>query len=127
QNRRLALLQETLGNGKAALLAIGQTVPDFTLTDQNNRQTSLSDFAGKVVAVTFIYTRCPLPDYCFRLSSNFEQLQRRFRDRLGRDLVLLSITFDPVHDTPEVLEKYAETWKSAAGWHFLTGPMPAVK
>ena len=129
QNRRLEALEAALdAPGKAtALIAAGQVVPDFTLTDQSGRPISLSQFSGKVVAMTFIYTRCPLPDYCFRLSNNFETLQRRFGARMGRDLVLVSITFDPEHDTPEVLTKYAGVWKAGDGWHFLTGPLSDVK
>ena len=88
----------------------------------------MSQWAGKVVAVTFIYTSCPLPDYCFRLSNNFSQLNRRFAGRMGRDLVLLSISFDPVHDTPKVLAEYASTWKAdPESWHFLTGSLDEVK
>jgi protein SCO1/2 len=109
-------------------VSVGQPVPDFQLTDQANHAVKLSDFAGKVVAVTFIYTRCPLPDYCPRLSSNFARLQERFRDRLGRDLALLSVTFDPQYDRPEVLAKYGEQWKAdPAGWRFLTGPVPEIR
>ena len=51
-------------------VAIGAPMPDFTLTDQRNQPVRLSDFRGKVVAVDFIYTRCPLPDVCPRLSAN---------------------------------------------------------
>lgn len=103
-------------------LQIGQAVPDFTLTDQNHETTQLARFAGKVVAITFIYTRCPLPNFCFRMSNNFGVLRQRFADRMGKDLVLLSVTFDPEHDTPEVLAQYATTWtKDQTGWHFLTG------
>lgn len=106
----------------------GEAVPDFTLTDQTGRRVSLSQFAGKVVAVTFIYTTCPLPDYCFRLSNNLGQINQRFASRMGRDLVLLSISFDPVHDQPKVLAKYASTWKAnPESWHFLTGPLDEVK
>ena len=80
------------------------------------------------MAVTFIYTSCPLPNYCFRLSNNFGQLSRRFAGRMGRDLVLLSITFDPVHDQPDVLARYAATWKAdPKSWHFLTGSLPDVR
>jgi protein SCO1 len=103
-------------------------VPDFTLIDQTGRRVTLSQWAGKVVAVTFIYTSCPLPDYCFRLANNFGQLNQRFAGRMGRDLVLLSISFDPVHDQPKVLAKYASTWKGdPESWHFLTGPLDEVK
>ena len=112
----------------AAVLEIGQAVPNFTLLDQNRANVSLSEFGGKVVAITFIYTRCPLPNFCFRMSNNFGVLDRRFADRMGKDLVLLSVTFDPEHDTPEVLADYARTWtKDATGWHFLTGPAADVK
>lgn len=112
----------------AAVLEIGQAVPNFTLLDQNRANVSLSEFGGKVVAITFIYTRCPLPNFCFRMSNNFGVLDRRFADRMGKDLVLLSVTFDPEHDTPQVLADYARTWtKDATGWHFLTGPAADVK
>jgi protein SCO1 len=127
QARRLKVLDSAM-SAKPPALEIGQPVPNFTLVDQNNRQVALSDFSGKVVAITFIYTRCPLPDYCFRLTNNFGRLQKRFKDRLGKDLILLSITFDPDHDRPEVLAKYAQVWKAdAAGWRFLTGPADSVK
>jgi protein SCO1 len=115
-------------SGLPAMIERGQTVPDFSLVDQNRQPVTLSEFSGKVVAMTFIYTRCPLPDYCFRLSNNFQRLQKRFPDRMGRDLVLLSVTFDPDYDQPEVLAKYAVIWKADLnGWHFLTGPMASIK
>lgn len=122
----LARLDKT--NPPPAPPAIGATVPDFTLTDQTGQQVSLSQFRGKVVGVTFIYTSCPLPDYCFRLSNNFGRLQKRFAAKMGRDLVLLSVSFDPAHDTPEVLAKYASIWKANPNsWHFLTGTPAEVK
>jgi protein SCO1 len=126
--RRLQLLADPGEPSDEGTLAPGQPVADFTLTDQTGQRVTLSQFAGKVVAVTFIYTSCPLPDYCFRLSNNFGRLGKRFADRMGRDLVLLSITFDPVHDQPKVLAQYANTWKAdPKSWHFLTGPLPDVK
>jgi protein SCO1/2 len=127
--RRLQLLARLdKANPLAPTLETGQPVPDFTLTDQTGQRVSLSRFKGKVVGVTFIYTSCPLPDYCFRLSNNFGRLQKRFAGRLGRDLVLLSVSFDPAHDTPEVLAKYASTWKADPNsWRFLTGTPDEVK
>jgi protein SCO1 len=127
--RRLEMLARLdKSNPAPAPLAIGARVPDFTLTDQTGRRVSLSRFAGKVVAVTFIYTSCPLPDYCFRLSNNFARVQKRFAGQMGRDLVLLSISFDPVHDQPDVLAKYASSWKADPNsWHFLTGTPAEVK
>ena len=74
------------------------------------------------MAINFIYTRCPLPDVCPRLSANFATLQRRFRDPLNRDLVLLSVTVDPDYDTPPVLADYARRWAADLSvWRFLTG------
>jgi protein SCO1 len=129
QARRLQLLAG-LGHADSATgeLALGAIVPDFTLTDQTGRSVRLSQLAGNVLVSSFIYTSCPLPNYCFRLSNNLGRLQKRFADRMGRDLVLLSVSIDPVHDTPAVLAKYAATWKAdARSWHFLTGPEPEVR
>lgn len=110
------------------MLAIGEKVPDFTLIDQHKRPVKLSDMSGKVVALSFMYTRCSYAQYCLRLSNNLGLVGRRFSNRLGTDLVLMTITFDPTNDTPDVLAKYAQTWKSSAnGWYFLTGPNDDVK
>jgi protein SCO1/2 len=100
----------------------GDPVADFELRDQHGTTVRLSDFRGKIVAIDFIYTRCPLPDVCPRLSANFALLQRRFRDRLGEDLVLLTVTVDPEFDTPAILSAYARRWGADdRGWRFLTG------
>jgi protein SCO1/2 len=128
QARRLGLIESIIGKSTASQLTVGQSVPNFSLPDQDNRPTSLTQFSGKVVALNFVYTRCPLPDYCFRLSNNLAQLQKRFGGQLGRDLILLTITFDPVHDTPAVMAKYAHIWNAdLKAWHFLTGPLAEVE
>ena len=125
---RLKLLTQIAGAAPRKVLAIGETVPDFRLTNQKRRPVALSDLRGKVVAVNFIYTSCALPNFCLRIANNFGVLQRRFEAQLERDLVLLTVTFDPVHDTPEVLAEYASRWNAdPATWHFLTGPAPDVQ
>jgi protein SCO1/2 len=125
---RLTLLNDLVRGSAVKQAAIGDAVPDFTLTDQKRQQIALSDFNGKVVALNFIYTSCPLPNFCLRLSNNFNVLQKRFRRELGRDLVLLTITFDPAHDTPDVLATYASQWRAdTATWHFLTGPPTEIQ
>lgn len=128
QARRLKILQGVIDpKSTASVLKIGEPVPNFTLTDQRERKVSLSQFSGKVVALNFVYTRCPLPQYCFRISNNFGRLQKRFRDRLGHDLILLTVSFDPVHDQPAVLAEYARTWKADPEvWRFLTGTQTDV-
>lgn len=128
--RQLSLYAKLKQQGKSAPrpLPIGAVVPNFTLIDQARQQVSLEQFAGKVVALNFIYTSCALPNYCFRMANNFGVLQRRFKDRMGSDLVLLTVSFDPQRDTPEALAHYAQTWKAdAKTWHFLTGPSPEVR
>ncbi len=127
--RQLKLLR-SLSNQKSAPkpLEIGSAVPNFTLTDQARQRVSFSQFAGKVVAMNFIYTSCALPNFCFRMANNFGVLQRQLKEHLGHDLVLLTVTFDPQRDTPEVLAHYAQTWKAdPKSWHFLTGPLPEVR
>ena len=120
--RRLKLLNQVVNPSQTKPIVIGESVPDFVLVDQNRDRVMFSKFAGRVVALNFVYTRCALPNFCFRSSNNFGILQRRFRKQLGRDLILLTITFDPAHDDPEVLAKYAGTWKAEPkNWHFLTG------
>jgi protein SCO1/2 len=104
------------------LVPVGTAMPDFELTDQAGAPVALSGLKGKVVAVTFIYSRCPLPDYCPRMVENFKAVRARFADRMDRDLVFLTISFDPRYDTPAVLTKYAASQRAGGpGWHFLTG------
>jgi protein SCO1 len=81
-------------------LAVGETVPDLTLIDQTHRRVALSELRGKVVAVNFIYTSCALPQFCFRIANHFGVLQKRFKDWLAADIVLLTVTFDPERDHP---------------------------
>jgi protein SCO1 len=106
----------------------GNPVPDFVLTDQAGKAIRLSGLRGKVVVLTFGYSRCPFPDYCYRLSNNLEAVEKRFRPRAGRDLALITIAIDPEHDQGTVLSEYAAVFHAdPADWHFLTGPLPVVK
>jgi protein SCO1/2 len=106
-------------------LAIGAPLLDFSLSDQSGNRVQLADLRGKVIAIDFIYTRCPLPDVCPRLSANFATLQRRFAGQLGRDLILISVTVDPDYDSPSVLAEYSRRWSAQPGWLFLTGNVAA--
>jgi protein SCO1/2 len=125
--RRLATMKRMAGLTTPPV-AIGSAVPDFALFDQQRTRVTLAGFSGKVVVVNFVYTRCALPQFCLRMSNNFGALQRRFRRELGRELVLLTITFDPERDTPEALASYASRWQAdAAGWHFLTGTTTDIR
>lgn len=98
-------------------LAVGDPVPDFELTDQAGARFRSSDLRGRVAVIDFIYTRCPLPDVCPRLSANFAYLAKQLPE-----VQLVSITIDPRFDRPEVLAEYASRWGSyGQRWRFLTG------
>ena len=112
----------------AQVLSIGDLVPSFALTDQAGKTIRLSQFQGKVIAITFGYSRCPNPNYCFRLSSNLAQVRQRLHGQAGRDFVLMTIMIDPAHDQGATLAQYADVWKAdPSEWHFLTGPLPEIK
>jgi len=105
------------------LLEPGQPVPDASFTDQSNRPFAFADTRGKAVAVTFIYTRCPLPTFCPLLDRNFkavQQLMAKRADLKGRTQ-LLTISFDPAFDTPDVLGRHAAALEAdLTSWRFLT-------
>jgi protein SCO1/2 len=127
--QRLKVLSGIANPAAAArAVPVGQPIPDFTLTDQVGQRVALSSLSGKVVALTFGYVRCPNPAYCFRLASNLGQLQKQFKDRVGRDLILLTIILDPEHDQRQALLDYARVWTAdPRAWHFLTGPVADVR
>jgi protein SCO1/2 len=83
-------------------------LPDFKLTNQDAREISMNDFRGRALAITFIYSRCPLPEYCILMSKNFSDLTNQLQNdpELKDKIRLLSISFDPTTDTPETLKKY---------------------
>lgn len=126
--RRLALLSQLTAGRVARTLSVGDEVPDFALIDQDAQRVTLSAFRGKVVGINVMYTTCQLPDFCLRIVNHFAVIQRRLAARMGRDLVLLTITFDPARDTPAVLKAHAAQWKpDFRSWRFLTGPTEAIR
>lgn len=110
----------------------GEAVPDFKFVNQDNRPISLKKYHGQVLLITFIYTRCPFPDFCPRLSHQFAEINRQLASdsKLARKVHLLSISFDPAHDTPKVLRAYAfsvsgkKTVSLFQHWEFAA-PRPA--
>jgi protein SCO1 len=88
---------------------IGNQVPDFILTNQDGKRFSLKDYRGKALAITFIYSRCPLANYCILMSKNFSDVALQLKDSDLKDKIrLLSISFDPATDTPEKLKQYGQ-------------------
>jgi protein SCO1/2 len=108
----------------------GDAVPDYKLTNQSGRTIHLAQFKGRVLLLTFVYTRCPLPDYCIRMSQNFAQIDKALKadPALYAKTHLLSISFDPKFDTPAVLKSYGETYigtdakQAFAHWDFAVPP-----
>jgi protein SCO1 len=85
----------------------GEDVPDFSFTNQNGKRISLKQYRGKVLFLTFIYTRCPFPDFCPRVSGNFAEIHQQMTTNPAlAGTHLLSVSFDPAHDTAKVLRDY---------------------
>lgn len=106
--------------------AVGDVVPDFALLNQAGKRIDLDQFRGKVVAMTFVYTRCPLAEYCPRMSRNFAQMDGALAadPKLYAKTHLLTVSFDPAYDTPRVLRSYGGAYtgryskETFAHWDF---------
>ena len=115
--------------------APGDPVPDFKLRNQDGRPIHLAAFKGKALLITFIYTRCPLPDFCPRVTHNFAQVNRELAATpvIYAKTHLLCISFDPENDTPARLRAYGATYigsdaKDAfAHWDFAVPDAPVLK
>jgi protein SCO1/2 len=114
--------------------ASGDAVPDFKLRNQDGRPIHLGQFHGKALVITFIYTRCPSPDFCPRVTRNFASLDKLLASNpaLYARTHLLSVSFDPEHDTPARLRAYGATYigsdaKAAfAHWDFAVPEKPVL-
>jgi protein SCO1/2 len=117
----------------ASVAAVGAAVPDFRLRNQAGAEVSLQRFRGKFVFLTFIYTRCPFPDYCPLMMKNFIAVRRilagepEFAERVH----FISVSIDPEHDTPDVLRAYGERTIGGAdrfaNWDLATGSPDEVR
>lgn len=114
---------------KSARLQAGQVLPDAELLGEHGRPVRLSDFSGRAVALTFIFTRCPMPDYCPRMNLAFRQAQELLAARTdgATNCQFLCISFDPEFDRPEVLRRYASRYRREPNerWLFASAT-PAV-
>ena len=105
----------------------GEAVPDFKFLNQSGKTISVDQFRGKALLVTFIYTRCPLQDYCIRMSRNFATIQKQLAadHQLYDKTHLLSVSFDPAYDTPQVLHSYGTAYAGSMAfshWDFAAPP-----
>jgi protein SCO1/2 len=113
-----------------ALLNPGDAVPDATFIDQDGTARSLAEWKGRILAVTFIYTRCPVPDFCPALDRRFAEAQNMIRsdNTLYGRVHLLSVSFDPAFDTPPVLAAHAgKLGADPSVWTFLSGTRQEIE
>lgn len=115
--------------------APGDLVPSLSLTNQDGKRINLENYRGKTLLLTFIYTRCPLPEYCTLMSTNFAEIEKALAAdlQLYSKTHLLSISIDPEYDTPRVLRSYGASHtgrhskEDFSHWEFATGSAEEVR
>jgi protein SCO1/2 len=123
-----ALRQDTAARGKGAYREVGENLPEFALYDQDGRVVEARQFRGRQILLNFIYTRCPVAAMCPAATLRMVAVQKAARQAGVENLALISITLDPAHDTPGVLNDYAVARGIDTGnFSFLTGPEPAIR
>ena len=113
----------------------GDEVPDFGLTNQDGKRIHLAQYRGKALALTFVYTRCPQPDQCTLMSTNFATVDKELQKEpdVYAKTHLLTISFDPDYDTPKVMRSYGASHtgrysdETFQHWEFATGTKDEVK
>jgi protein SCO1/2 len=110
-------------------LSVGDPVPDYSFVNEAGKQIHFSDFKGQALGITFIFTRCPFPTFCPRMTSNFEKVAADLaKADAPTNWHLLSISFDPEYDTPERLAEHAKKFKhDPAKWNFVTSEKAEIK
>lgn len=103
------------------LLPIGAQMADYSFLDQDGQKVRLSSYAGDMLAITFVFTRCPVPEYCPRMMRNFDAVAQRLQNGGAENWRLLTVSFDPDYDTPEVMKAYGDRFgQSNSQWQLLT-------
>lgn len=112
----------------------GDKTPDFSLINQDAKTIHLSQYRGRVLLLTFVYTRCPLPDYCPLMSENFAAIEKELRNTPLYDRThLLTVSFDTAYDTPKVLKSYGGAYtgnytnENFSHWEFATGSNEEIR
>ena len=111
------------------VMGAGDPVPDDPMQDQDGKTRRLSDWRGQALAVTFVYTRCPLPDFCPLMDEHFTRVQDAIKKdpALRRHAHLVTISFDPSHDTVAVIKAHAEQrGADPSVWTYLTGSPASI-
>jgi len=109
---------------------VGDPIPNYSFVNQEGKRVRLGDFRGKALAITFIYSRCPLPDFCIQMSSHFARVQRALKKEplLAGKWHLLTISFDPDFDKPAVLKRYGKAYNADfSTWDFVTDSLSTIR
>jgi protein SCO1/2 len=105
----------------------GEAVADGNFVDESGRNRRLAEWRGQALAVTFVYTRCPLPDFCPLMDRNFAAVQRQLAEERLTGVRLVSVSFDPDHDSPDVLRAHAKAIGARPElWTWLTGDRQSI-
>jgi protein SCO1/2 len=113
----------------------GDQVPQFELVNQAGKRIKVGDYRGQALALTFIYTRCPIPEYCTLMSNNFAEIEQQLQKEptLAQKTHLLSISIDPDYDQPAVLRSYGAAHSGKYSdekfdhWEFASGNADQIK
>jgi protein SCO1/2 len=119
----------TFSKSRDVELAVGDPIPDYAFVNEEGKRIHFSDFKGRALGITFIFTRCPFPTFCPRMTSNFEKAAAELaKSGSPTNWNLLSISFDPEYDTPERLAEHAKKFKrDPAKWNFVTTDKSEIK
>jgi len=110
-------------------LTLGDSLPPYNFTNELGKAVSTTQLKGQALAITFVFTRCPLPNFCPLMSSNLEEVQKKLKamPNAPTNWHLLTISFDPDFDTPEILKSYAQRFEAdPKHWDFLTGDLVEI-
>ena len=119
----------SMASNTAPPLSVSHPLLDFKFTNEFNQPISFNDFRGRAVAFTLFFTRCPIPEFCPRLSKNFSEASQKLRalPSAPTNWHLLSFTFDPDFDSPDVLRAYGKLYGYDSNhWSFVTGPKEKI-
>ncbi len=120
---KVADVENLPGPEGVPLLGVGDVMPDYTFLDQDGKETSLHRYRGMPVAMTFVFSRCPMPEYCPAMMRNFNEVEEALKSDPDAPAKwkLLSISFDTWFDTPETMSIYGEAYgRDSASWSLLS-------
>ena len=115
------------GNDGQSPIKVGERVQAFSMLDQDGNRFDSESLRGGITVLTFIYTSCPVPDFCPLMSTNLDNINRNLTKDEREKVTLLSISFDPENDTPDVLKEYAKKYLQTSNHLYLTGDVETTK